>query len=190
MQAKKLCVIWSACIWILWNGHNEKVFRDSSRSTEQMSEEIKIATWKWLKCEVKGFNYSLNHWIINLASCLGIICWTTTVPFVCQLKKILVEIIITSRVTSILFRLVDFESRRCFGKIKRFRRSSVFLFRSSAHLRQFRSYFVRPVVCFWCMLSTYTSFSYYYHRNFSFSFKIIDYSTNFNYAAGIIMEQN
>ncbi|XP_058726814.1 uncharacterized protein LOC131598205 [Vicia villosa] len=74
MQAEKFCVIWFACIWILWNGRNEKVFRDSSRSAEQMSEEIKIIIWKWLKCKVKGFNYSLNHWITNLAACLGIGC--------------------------------------------------------------------------------------------------------------------
>ncbi|CAI8599314.1 unnamed protein product [Vicia faba] len=55
-QAEKFHIVWFACIWVLWNGHNEKVFRDKQRRLEQMTEEIKITSWKWLKCKLKGFN--------------------------------------------------------------------------------------------------------------------------------------
>jgi hypothetical protein len=46
MYTEIFSVVWFSCIWVLWKIHNEKIFKDKERPTEQLVEEIIILAWK------------------------------------------------------------------------------------------------------------------------------------------------
>jgi hypothetical protein len=72
VRTDRFSVIWYACIWILWKGRNEKIFKDKNGSLETWLEGIKLLSWKWLTCKLHGFKYNFNHWSLNPMDCLGI----------------------------------------------------------------------------------------------------------------------
>ncbi|XP_058782282.1 uncharacterized protein LOC131656637 [Vicia villosa] len=68
---ERFCVIWFACIWVIWKRRNEKIFRNSENSSSVCLEDIEMLSWRWLRANIKGFSYSLNQWISNPKICLG-----------------------------------------------------------------------------------------------------------------------
>jgi hypothetical protein len=46
-QKAVMCLIWSACIWILWRVRNDFVFNNKVINFEEVVDRIKLVSWQW-----------------------------------------------------------------------------------------------------------------------------------------------
>lgn len=45
---KGLWLIWNSTIWVLWKARNDCIFKDINYSAEEIVEEIKVLSWRWV----------------------------------------------------------------------------------------------------------------------------------------------
>ncbi|XP_058767576.1 uncharacterized protein LOC131641289 [Vicia villosa] len=69
----KMRVLWAACVWCIWRGRNNKVFRREEIQMEKLFEESKITAWRWLKIKSKYIADDIAAWCKNPKACFGII---------------------------------------------------------------------------------------------------------------------
>lgn len=67
----RLHVIWFMCNWEIWKRRNEKVFEIPDQRRSSIIYDIQETSWKWLKSKVRGFCYTLNHFILNSKEYIG-----------------------------------------------------------------------------------------------------------------------
>ncbi|MCI14720.1 heat-shock protein, partial [Trifolium medium] len=44
-----LQLIWLACVWIIWNERNNRLFRNTAKSLPQLLDKVKLHSYWWLK---------------------------------------------------------------------------------------------------------------------------------------------
>jgi hypothetical protein len=42
-----LCLIWNAYVWVIWCGRNDCIFNSGEVSIEDVTDQIKMLSWKW-----------------------------------------------------------------------------------------------------------------------------------------------
>jgi hypothetical protein len=42
-----LCLIWNAYVWVIWCGRNDCIFNSGAVSIEDVTDQIKMLSWKW-----------------------------------------------------------------------------------------------------------------------------------------------
>lgn len=45
---KGFWLIWHTTIWVLWNRRNDKIFKGRNFDVEELVEEIKVLSWRWM----------------------------------------------------------------------------------------------------------------------------------------------
>lgn len=69
-KEKSWLVIWFATIWNIWCARNRKVFQENVIIVDEVLENIKFLSWKWLKGRKKDFQATLYDWSIEPKLCL------------------------------------------------------------------------------------------------------------------------
>ena len=41
-------MIWQVTIWVLWKVRNDKIFKGTNCGFEEIVEEIKVLSWRWV----------------------------------------------------------------------------------------------------------------------------------------------
>jgi hypothetical protein len=41
-------MIWQAAIWVIWRARNERIFNAVETQWEEVVDEIKVLSWRWL----------------------------------------------------------------------------------------------------------------------------------------------
>jgi hypothetical protein len=67
----KLGVIWFSIVSSIWKARNNIIFNLDGFHGERVAEESKVLAWRIIKSRIKGFNFSLNQWLMCLITCLG-----------------------------------------------------------------------------------------------------------------------
>jgi len=61
---KGVWLIWHAIIWVIWKGRNERIFNNLIKEEEELVEEIKVFSWRWVLSR------------LNVSPCLFYEWWT------------------------------------------------------------------------------------------------------------------
>ncbi|GAU37879.1 hypothetical protein TSUD_395630 [Trifolium subterraneum] len=67
-----LQLIWLACVWVLWNERNNRLFRNIAQTVPQMLDKVKLYSLWWLKTENETLVTNLHSWWSTPVLCLGI----------------------------------------------------------------------------------------------------------------------
>jgi hypothetical protein len=43
-----LLFVWLACVWVVWNERNRRIFNDSEASVYQLLDKVKMSSYRWL----------------------------------------------------------------------------------------------------------------------------------------------
>jgi hypothetical protein len=65
-------LIWLACVWVLWNERNLRLFGTSANSVHQLLEKVKMFSYRWLKATNVSLVTNYHCWWSNPLLCLGI----------------------------------------------------------------------------------------------------------------------
>ncbi|RHN53586.1 hypothetical protein MtrunA17_Chr5g0397461 [Medicago truncatula] len=41
-------MIWEAVVWVFWNARNDCIFNNVNARWEEVVEEVKVLTWRWM----------------------------------------------------------------------------------------------------------------------------------------------
>ncbi|GAU20017.1 hypothetical protein TSUD_273520 [Trifolium subterraneum] len=67
-----LQLIWLACVWVLWNERNNRLFRNTTQTVPQMLDKVKLYSLWWLKTANVTLVANLHSWRSTPLLCLGI----------------------------------------------------------------------------------------------------------------------
>ncbi|GAU47231.1 hypothetical protein TSUD_107670 [Trifolium subterraneum] len=67
-----LQLIWLACVWVLWNERNNRLFRNTMQTVPQMLDKVKLYYLWWLKTANGTLGANLHSWWSTPLLCLGI----------------------------------------------------------------------------------------------------------------------
>ncbi|GAU49411.1 hypothetical protein TSUD_407260 [Trifolium subterraneum] len=67
-----LQLIWLACVWVLWNERNNRLFRNTTQTVPQMLDKVKLYSLWWLKTANGPLGANLHSWWSTPLLCLGI----------------------------------------------------------------------------------------------------------------------
>jgi len=67
-----LYLIWLCGIWVLWNERNQRLFANTTKTTVQLLEKVKIIYLKWFKVKNVCFSFGYHMWWQRPLVCLGI----------------------------------------------------------------------------------------------------------------------
>jgi hypothetical protein len=67
-----LQLIWLACVWVVWNERNLRVFKTSANSVAQLLDKVKLFSYRWLCTTDVTLAINLHYWWSNPLLCLGI----------------------------------------------------------------------------------------------------------------------
>jgi hypothetical protein len=70
-----LQLIWLACVWVIWNERNLRLFGSSANSVHQLLDKVKMFSYRWLKATNVSLVTNYHCWWSNPLLCLGI--WLT-----------------------------------------------------------------------------------------------------------------
>ncbi|GAU34960.1 hypothetical protein TSUD_312910 [Trifolium subterraneum] len=65
-------LIWLACVWVLWNERNHRLFKNSAQTVSQMLDKVKLYSLWWLKTTNVTLVANLHSWWLTPLLCLGI----------------------------------------------------------------------------------------------------------------------
>jgi hypothetical protein len=67
-----LQLIWLACVWVLWNERNQRLFSDTASPISLLVEKVKMFSFRWLKTTNATLVTNYHTWWSNPLLCLGI----------------------------------------------------------------------------------------------------------------------
>ncbi|KAK2361308.1 hypothetical protein QL285_086472 [Trifolium repens] len=67
-----LQLIWLACVWVLWNERNHRLFRNAACHATHLLEKVKMFSFRWLKATHVTFASNYHTWWSNPLLCLDI----------------------------------------------------------------------------------------------------------------------
>jgi hypothetical protein len=67
-----LQLIWLACVWVVWNERNLRVFKNSATSVHQLLDKVKLFSYRWLRVTDASLATNFHHWWSSPLLCLGI----------------------------------------------------------------------------------------------------------------------
>jgi hypothetical protein len=67
-----LQLIWLACVWVMWNERNHRLFRDAASLVPLLLEKVKMFYFRWLKTTNVTLVSNYHTWWSNPLLCLGI----------------------------------------------------------------------------------------------------------------------
>jgi hypothetical protein len=67
-----LQLVWLACVWVVWNERNHRVFRNSANTVHQLLDKVKLFSYRWLRATDVTLASSLHCWWSSPLLCLGI----------------------------------------------------------------------------------------------------------------------
>jgi hypothetical protein len=57
-----LQLIWFLCVWVVWNERNQRLFRNSEQSLLQISNKVKLYSYRWLKTTITTLVSNYHRW--------------------------------------------------------------------------------------------------------------------------------
>lgn len=67
---KGLRLIWLTTLWVLWKTRNDKIFNGVNREVDEMVDDIKVLSWRWMLQRMKIPVCLYYEWCWNPQSCL------------------------------------------------------------------------------------------------------------------------
>jgi hypothetical protein len=67
-----LQLIWFACVWIVWNERNLRLFGTSTNTVHLLLDKVKMFSYRWLKATNVSLVTNYHCWWSNPLLCLGI----------------------------------------------------------------------------------------------------------------------
>ena len=64
-------LIWLATIWVLWKVRNDKIFNGKIYTVEEVVEEIKVLSWRWVLSRTHFAVCLFHEWSWDAIQCLG-----------------------------------------------------------------------------------------------------------------------
>jgi len=68
---KGLWLIWHTTIWVLWKARNDTIFNGQTFEVDELVEEIKVLSWRWLLHRTHSLSCLFYEWSWNPMFCLG-----------------------------------------------------------------------------------------------------------------------
>lgn len=68
---KGLWLIWHTTMWTLWKARNDKIFKGISRVVDDIVEEIKVLSWRWMLNRTNNPPCLFYEWCWNPRYCLA-----------------------------------------------------------------------------------------------------------------------
>jgi hypothetical protein len=74
LRARRLFlqVAWLACVWVMWNERNQRVFRNSASSVLQLLDKVKMYVYRWMQASNITLVTNFHSWWSNSLLCLGL----------------------------------------------------------------------------------------------------------------------
>lgn len=66
-----LRLIWQATIWVLWKVRNERLFKDNIMEVDEIVENIKVLSWRWMLSRMTTPSCLFYEWCWNPQLCLA-----------------------------------------------------------------------------------------------------------------------
>jgi hypothetical protein len=67
-----LHLIWLACVWVVWNERNHRLFNNASSPVHLLLDKVKLFSFRWLKTTNVTLASHYHMWWSNSLLCLGI----------------------------------------------------------------------------------------------------------------------
>jgi hypothetical protein len=67
-----LQLVWLACVWVVWNERNQRLFRNAATPLPQLLDKVKLSSFRWLKTTNVSLVLHYHSWWSNPLLCLGI----------------------------------------------------------------------------------------------------------------------
>ncbi|KAK2362515.1 hypothetical protein QL285_087573 [Trifolium repens] len=67
-----LQLIWFACVWVVWNERNLRVFRNSANFVHQLLDKVKLFSYRWLCTTDVTLATNYHYWWSSPLLCLDI----------------------------------------------------------------------------------------------------------------------
>ncbi|KAK2360972.1 hypothetical protein QL285_086187 [Trifolium repens] len=67
-----LQLVWLACVWVVWNERNIRVFQNSKNSVHQLLDKVKLFSYRWLRTTNMTLAPNIHCWWSAPLTCLGI----------------------------------------------------------------------------------------------------------------------
>jgi hypothetical protein len=67
-----LQLVWLACVWIVWNERNLRVFRNSENTVHQLLDKVNLFSYRWLRTTDITLTTNFHRWWSSPLLCLGI----------------------------------------------------------------------------------------------------------------------
>ncbi|KAK2360207.1 hypothetical protein QL285_085498 [Trifolium repens] len=67
-----LQLVWLACVWVVWNERNLRVFHNSENSVHQLLDKVKLFSYRWLRTTNITLASNTHCWWSTPLTCLGI----------------------------------------------------------------------------------------------------------------------
>jgi hypothetical protein len=64
-------MIWLATLWVLWKVRNDKIFNGVHFEVDDVVEEVKVLSWRWLLSRTKTKTCLYYEWCWDPIWCLG-----------------------------------------------------------------------------------------------------------------------
>jgi len=81
---KGLRLVWHTAVWLLWKARNNKKFNNSNCEVEELVEEIKVLSWRWMLYRTNIPTCLFYEWCWNPRLCLlrwGVVCFHGVAAF-------------------------------------------------------------------------------------------------------------
>jgi hypothetical protein len=67
---KGFWLIWNTTIWVLWTVRNDKIFKEINYVVDEIVEEVKVLSWRWLLSRMHTPVCLFYEWCWNPQWCL------------------------------------------------------------------------------------------------------------------------
>jgi len=67
-----LQLVWLLCVWIVWNKHNNRLFKNIENFIPKLLDKAKYYSFWWLKANKVNLVYGFQRWWSNPFMCLAI----------------------------------------------------------------------------------------------------------------------
>ena len=67
-----LQLLWLLCVWLIWQEHNNRLFKNSQLPISEHMDKVKFHSYWWLKANNTTFVFGSQRWWSEPLRCLGI----------------------------------------------------------------------------------------------------------------------